>query len=97
MHGRMQKKTVRYLFQMGPKGLSKTPSEARRLSERFPLREHPHDAFSGKLLARRIFGRFQEADRGLYVEKKFQALVPGEHKLRLKQGLATIAKFFRCI
>ena len=25
-------------------------------------------------------GAFQEADRGLYVEKKFQALVPGEHK-----------------
>ena len=43
-------------------------------------------------------GAFQEADRGLYVEKKFQALVPGEHKLRFKQGLATITKFFRgCI
>ena len=43
-------------------------------------------------------GAFQEPDRGMYVESKFQALVPGEHNPRFKQGPATITKFFRgCI
>ena len=42
----------------GSERFFRRPRQKQHDSERFPLREHPHDALSGKLPGGRIFGRF---------------------------------------